>query len=240
MKRFIQLCQTGISLYPIRLLMFGVFSVFVFGILFLWTLNSTPAFMSAENGPLESLQVVFALAASVMFFNAAVRCQRCQAGFVLMGVLTGYAVARELDTVFEWLFFDDAYKVLVGVPLTLLLVVTCWRNRATLVGDGVWMSFRPPATFFAIGSLYLICVCQVIDSPAFWGKDMVLSEALPAKQMIEEFCEVFAYLLLAYAGVEGLALAFLDRGAHATSPWNACLSAVAGDMTDAFGGRKTA
>jgi hypothetical protein len=97
-----------------------------------------------------------------------------------------------------------------------IVVWAIWQDRSHMLGDWLALSKQPAVTLFAIGGIYLICVCQVLDSTAFWaGASGIMpsttSPTHPSKQMVEEFCEVFAYLLIAFSGVESMVMIFEQR-----------------------------
>jgi hypothetical protein len=121
--------------------------------------------------------------------------------------MVGYAAARESDSIFEAVFFDDAYKWLVGLPLFLVAVASLWIDRRRVVADAMWLVRQPAITLFAIGGIYLCTFCQILDRPDMWNSISSTGEATATKAMVEEFAELFAYAILAFAGIEALALA---------------------------------
>lgn len=216
MNPFILLCRAAASLYLVRLVLFGIMSFATYASIYLLATSESASFLSSENGPLESLQVALVGSASLMFFIAAIKSHTYRACLTVMGAMAGYAAAREMDTVFESLLFDDAYKYVVGLPMLAAVGWTAWHDRARLMSDWAGLSRQPAFTLFMIGGLYLICVCQALDSPAFWGEatstttaDNIASH--PTKQMVEEYCEVFAYLLIGFSGVESIVMTFAGR-----------------------------
>lgn len=216
MNQLISLCRGVLSIYVARLFLFGIFAFTIFVSIFVAATNYSASALSSENGPLELLQVGFVGSASLMLFVAALRSKSGRACLTLMGAMAGYAAAREMDSLFESLLFDDAYKYLVGLPMLAIVGWTAWKDRSHLLDDWVALSKQPVVTIYAIGGIYLFCVCQVLDSTAFWAEapGVASSETFamhPAKQMVEEFCEVFAYLLIGFAGVESIVMTFASQ-----------------------------
>tara|TARA_R110002049_G_scaffold2750_4_gene21952 strand:+ start:115134 stop:115883 length:750 start_codon:yes stop_codon:yes gene_type:complete len=203
--------RAGFASYPVRLTLFGICTFALFAVIFFATTIYPPEWLSAENGPLELLQVALIGCASVTLFFAAFKSTRGRAALTIMASLAGYASARETDSLFESLLFDDAYKYFAALPLMLVCVSAVWRDRSNLRRDFAWVMNQRCTTIFAIGGTYLFCICQILDSPAFWGgpneSDWAQSgqHAHAVKQMVEEFCEVFAYVLIGFAGVEAAA-----------------------------------
>ena len=195
----------------------GTFATFA--VIYLASKMYPPESLSAENGPLELLQVGFVGAASLMLFFAAMVSDRGRAGLTVMASLAGYATAKEMDSVFEALLFDDAYKYVAAIPLMVVATVVLWRERQNVIRDAAWLMNQRTTTMFVIAGLYLFCVCQVIDGPVFWRHDATLadsvwsgsSETQAVKQMVEEYCEVFAYAVLGFAGAEAVVMAFVNR-----------------------------
>ena len=116
-----------------------------------------------------------------------------------------------MKQIFESLMFDDAYKWVVGFPMAGLVMVAVIRDRDRLIGESIrWMS-RPPATLFAIAGIYLCFVCQFFDRPEMWTSIRNPTDAAHTKAMVEEYAELFAYLLLAFSGIESAILTRQDR-----------------------------
>ena len=177
--------------------------------------------MGAEDGPIEMAQVGLALIAAVGLFCAARWTVIGRAGLVICGALVTYAAARESDRVFETLLFDDAYKWLVGLPMVMLAAVAVFVDRRRLIGDLMWLMRHPAATLFVIAGVYLCSVCQALDRPGLWVGISNAGESAATKAMIEEYAELFAYLLLAFSGIEASIFAYrgraMDRDAESDS-----------------------
>ena len=219
MKQLFSRCCDASSLYLVRLVLFGIVSFGTYASIYFAATSKSVSALSSENGPLEMLQVGFVGSASLMLFFAALKSKSGRACLTVMGAMAGYAAAREMDSVFESLLFDDAYKFVVGLPMLAIVGWTVWQDRSHLMSDWVELSRKPVVTLFAIGGIYLFCVCQVLDSTAFWAENPGIMPAAtnathPAKQMVEEFCEVFAYLLIGFAGVESIVMTFANRQAE--------------------------
>jgi hypothetical protein len=216
MNQLVSLFRIALSIYLVRLVLFGIVSFATYVSIYLAAVQSSASALSTENGPLELLQVGFVGSASLMLLIAAVRSESGRACLTVMGAMAGYATAREMDSVFESLLFDDAYKYLVGLPLLAVVSWTVWQDRSHLMSDWVSLAKQPVVTLFAIGGIYLFCVCQILDSTAFWAETPGIIPAPtslthPAKQMVEEFCEVFAYLLIGFSGVESIVMTLPGR-----------------------------
>lgn len=192
--------------YPLRICVYGAITVALYQVVFLGVTRWGPVVMGSENGPLEIGQVVLAIIAAVLIFTAAARTRLGAISLTLGGALVAYAAARESDLWFETVFFDDAYKWFVGLPMLTLVVFTVAIHRKKLVSDLFWLLNQPASTIFAIAGIFLCAVCQTLDRPGLWGGLSASEEAAWTKAMIEEYAELFAYLLLAFAGVESVIL----------------------------------
>ena len=193
--------------FPVRLGCYAVMALGVFQGVYYGVEAFGSEFAGAENGPVENAQVLLAIVSAVCFFYAAFCMRKGRAGMIVCGAMVGYAAARESDNTFEALFFDDAYKWLVGLPLFLIALSALWIYRSRVVRDALWLVRQPAVALFAIAGIYLCTMCQVLDRPEFWSGISSQDEANATKAMIEEFAELFAYLALAFAGIEALAMA---------------------------------
>ncbi|MCM2370141.1 hypothetical protein [Aporhodopirellula aestuarii] len=193
--------------YPYRLVSFGIFSVIVYQFTYWGVTSWGVEAMGRENGLIENTQVVLATVTALCLFYAALIAKIGQAGLVACASMTGYAAAREADTFFEMFFFDDAYKWLVGLPLLLVTLVTIFRLRRTFIKESLWFMQQPAATLFVIGGVFLCGFCQILDRPDMWASAGRPEQMQPTKELMEELAELFAYLLLAYSGVETIIVA---------------------------------
>ena len=158
--------------------------------------------MSRENGPIESAQAILALIGALGLFYAAATAKVGQAALTVCGAAIAYAAARESDDLFESLLFDDAYKYLVGLPMFVLCVVVLVRKRDGIIRETLWVMQQPSATLFAIAGIYLCFVCQSYDRPGMWHAIADETQLAITKTMVEEYAELFAYLLIALCGFE--------------------------------------
>ena len=192
----------------------GIYAAFTF-VLFEVIYNAVKIYgaevVAAENGPIEMSQMVLAIVGAVALFLAARFTPAGRAGLVVCGAVVAYAAAREGDQLFETLLFDDAYKWLVGVPMLVLGTTFVVIDRKRLLGDVMWLMKHPVATLFAIAGIYLCFVCQIYDRPEMWGGLTTTTEGEATKALIEEYAELFAYVLLALSGVEAAFLAYGRR-----------------------------
>lgn len=202
--------------FPIRLAGFGC-SIAVLYALMHELIRSQGSSVGVENGVFELMQVALALVASVCFFVAARRGGTGMAALAVCGAMMAYAAARESDSWFESVFFDDAYKWLVGVPAVLVCVGAVWRHRDDFREDTLRWLNQPPATVFVIAGIYLAFVCQMLDRPGVWQDLSVASDSSTVKPVIEEAMEVFAYAAIAYSSVESILFSGVAR--VAASVW---------------------
>lgn len=200
--------------YPFRIGFYAVITLVVFQSVFLAINAYGPEVMGAENGPIEVMQVVLALIAATGLFYAAKRATVGRAGLILCAAAVTYAAARESDKLFETYLFDDAYKVLVGLPMAILVGVSLFKLRRGLLGETMWLMRQPAATLFAIAGIYLCFVCQFFDRPDLWAGITNRAEADTTKALIEEYAELFAYLLLAFSGIEATIFAKQQQAAE--------------------------
>lgn len=199
--------------YPFRIALYGLITLGVFQGVFMAIHAYGARFMGQENGPIEMTQVVLALVGAAGLFYAAAKAVKGKAGLILCGAVVSYAAARESDLFFETVFFDDAYKVMVGLPMAILVAVTFVKYRSGLVSQTLWLMRQPAATLFALAGIYLCFVCQFFDRPDLWASISQGAEAETTKALIEEYAELFAYLLLAFSGIEATIFAIGQRAA---------------------------
>ncbi len=199
--------RSFLTSYPFRLGLYGLLVVGAYQLIYLGTVAWGPARMGAENGPIESAQAVLAVIASIMLFIAAAKTKIGRAGLICCGAVVGYAAARECDVLFETLFFDDAYKYLVGLPLAVIAAIAIAVNRKTFLPETMWLARQPAATLFIVAGIFLIGVCQTLDRPAMWQEVSDPMQAAVVKGMIEEYAELFAYIVLALSSIEAVILA---------------------------------
>ena len=201
-SRFRRIAINLFAKYPVRLLLYGLIAFLLCQIVF-WGIEQQGVFVFVrENGPMEQTQTLLALLTSLCFFFAA--SQRCYGSTVLVlcGCLVGYAAARESDDLFETIFFDDAYKYLAGIPLLTIGLVVWYRNRIGFFDQAIQMLKSPAMTIFVISGIYICSICQAFDRPALWSElDWNRSTEL-TKAAVEEFAELFGYLLLSFSGIE--------------------------------------
>jgi len=110
-------------LNPDRLLIrFGLLGGLVLGLyeaIYLGVIHRGAVGVAGENGPIEIMQASFAVAGAIALFWVATHQRLGRTGIWVSGALLMYAVARESDLLFETIFFEDAYKWLVGGPLVI-------------------------------------------------------------------------------------------------------------------------
>jgi hypothetical protein len=188
--------------YPFRLGLYALATLVIFQAVF-WAIKTYGGeSLSIENGPIEMAQVFLALVAATGLFYAACHAVVGRAGLVVCGAIVTYAAARESDLLMETLLFDDAYKYLVGIPMLILCGWIVVKERQNLIGETMWLMRQPAATLFGIAGIYLCFVCQSFDRPDMWGAITNGAEVEATKAMVEEYAELFAYLLLAFSGFE--------------------------------------
>lgn len=192
---------------PWRLAAFGIATFALYQLLYLLLQGEHGVTLSAENGPVETLEGLLAVAASVLFFVAAGRTASGRSAMTVFGCAIGYAAARESDALMEHWLFDDAYKYLVGLPLAVLAVGVIYHHRSRFVRESLWLVQQPAAVLYIIAGIYLGGVCQIFDRPDLWKGIASASEAMATKATIEEFAELFAYLLFAFSAAETFILA---------------------------------
>ena len=195
--------------YPGRLVVYGAVAFVLGQVLYNALLDRGPAFIGQENGLVERMQAVLATLAAIAFFVAATKSSYGKAGLVLCGSLAGYAAGRECDQLLETYLFNDAYKYLIGVPLLITTVVVGWKYRRTMIFDSLPLARTPAITMFGIAGVYLCAVCQIFDRPEFWAGIADHDNAGATKMLVEEFAEVFGYLLITFAGLEAVIDAFM-------------------------------
>jgi len=197
--------------YPSRLTAYGVTSLAIAQLAF-WAVDRySIGFIAAENGPVEQVQVLLAVFACAAFFYAASRLPVGRTGLILCACMVGYAAARESDAWFDRVFFEDAYKYLVGVPLLAIGLAASYAGRHVVVGESLALVRTPAVTIFAIGGIYICSVCQVFDRPGFWAALHGAEGAEQIKAGVEEFSEFFGYLLLGFSGVEAIVMSIRPR-----------------------------
>ncbi len=197
--------------YPFRLALYFVITLVAVELTFAAARICGPHVVAAENGPLETAQVFLAVIGAVGLLCAARWSRIGRAAFFTCGGMLLYAAARESDRWFETLLFDDAYKWVVGLPVAVLCARVIFVQQHRWLGDAINLMRHPAATLFAVAGFYLCFVCQVLDRPDMWLEISDSQEMQTTKAMIEEFAELFAYLLLAFSGIEAAIVAHRGR-----------------------------
>ena len=203
--------------YPGRMVAYAVLTLIVGQWIYGQMQVDDPTAVGRENGPIEMMQVVAAIAAMVAFFVAAYRSHYGKAGLVLCGAMAGYAAGRECDSWFEAALFDDAYKYVVGLPMLAIAVAAGWKYRKTVLIDTLRLSRTPAITMFGIAGVYICVVCQIFDRPGFWVAIADHPAVMPTRALVEEFAEVFGYLMIAIAGGEAIIETLPEASAGETS-----------------------
>lgn len=200
-----------LSSYGLRVGVYAVITCMVFEVVYVATQTYGAKVMGAENGPIEVAQVVLALIGAAGLFYASCCAKIGRAGLVMCGAVVAYAAARESDSIFEAYLFNDAYKWLVGLPMLILVAVVVAAERHRLVADVMWLMRHPAATLFGVAGIFLCFVCQILDRPDMWVAISDAGEVEVIKALMEEYAELFAYLLLAFSGFEATVLARRGR-----------------------------
>ena len=190
--------------YPGRLVAYGLVAFILGQMLYAAVLERGWEIIGQEDGPVERTQTALAMFAAVAFFVAAKKSTYGKAGLVLCGSLAGYAAGRECDQWLETHLFNDAYKYLIGLPLLAITLVVGWKHRRTALADSIPLARTPAITMFGVAGVYLCAVCQVFDRPDFWAAIADHENVFAIKTLVEEFAEIFGYLLIAFAGVEAV------------------------------------
>lgn len=190
--------------YPGRLVAYGVMAFVLGQMLYAAVLDRGWEIIGQEDGLVERTQAALAMFGAVAFFVAAKKSTYGKAGLVLCGSLAGYAAGRECDHWLETHLFNDAYKYLIGLPLLTITLVAGWKYRRTAFVDSIPLARTPAITMFGVAGVYLCAVCQIFDRPDFWAAIADHENVLAIKMLVEEFAEVFGYLLIAFAGVEAV------------------------------------
>ncbi|KAA5545190.1 hypothetical protein FYK55_05830 [Roseiconus nitratireducens] len=192
--------------YPGRLTVYGLTAIAVCHLLFELIGRNSVDQIAHEQGLVERSQVAMAVFTCVAFFYAAAKSSTGRTGLILCACMVGYAAARESDAWFESVFFDDAYKYLVGLPLGVIALVATYLGRKRVLPESLALVPTPALTLFAIAGIYLCSVCQVLDRPDLWSELGAAKDARTTKAAVEEFAELFGYLVLAFSAVEVLVM----------------------------------
>lgn len=187
--------------YPFRLGFFGVTVGVLYHFVAEAVVSEGPS-IGREGGPIENAQAIAAALAAAMFVIAAIRTRLGVVGLATCAAVTAYAAGRESDALFETLFFDDAYKYLVGLPAVVALAFVAWRHRFTAWRETLTLLNHPAATLFILAGIYLAFVCQTLDRPLMWPQ--LTSESGENRVLIEETVELFAYLTMAFSASESI------------------------------------
>ena len=202
-----------ITSYLARLCIYGLIVLVSFQVLYVVLQNHGVRWLSAENGPLELAQVACLLFAVAAIAIAVRWTPIGRAALVGTAALLVYAAARESDQWIEAMFFEDAYQTLVGIPAAACALLVAYSERDKLLKETMLIAHKPGATLFVIGGIYLCFFCQMLDRPKFWEENGLLGSDGYRKSLVEESAELFAYLLIAFSGLEAMISAWQDRAA---------------------------
>ena len=196
--------------FPCRAAVFGLLAIAGCEGLFRMVQQHGAA-IGAENAGIETAQIVLAGLASALYLAAGGLSRRHSFAYYVGAALLVYAAGRESDQWFESMLFDDAYKIVVGIPVAIGLILAAYRHRRGLVRE-TWQSFDSrPSVLFITGGVLLVSVCQMFDRPGMWPEASYMQKCL-----IEECVELFAYGLLLFAAGEALLAAIETRRAETT------------------------
>ncbi|MEO1615151.1 MAG: hypothetical protein AAFV88_04830 [Planctomycetota bacterium] len=199
--------------YPTRLAVYAISSIAASQFVFYRIETEGLAYAGRENGPVELGQAALAVCTALLLAFAAYRL-RGRATLMIVGAcLVGYAAARECDQWFESVFFDDAYKYLVGAPLFLIAVTTLAMNPKRFLAELHETARHPMMTIFVIAGIHICGFCQILDRPGLWSELGAGSEM--TKAAVEEFAELFGYLILSFAAIEAFSAAHAEARATA-------------------------
>jgi hypothetical protein len=202
-----------ITSYPARLGLYGLIVMVAFQILYAFLQERGASWLAEENGPIELAQVACLLFAVAGLAIAARWTPIGRAALVGTAALLVYAAARESDDWIQAMFFEDAYRTLVGLPAAACALLVAYSERDKLLRETMLIAHKPGATLFAIGGIYLCVFCQMLDRPKFWEESGLLGSDGYRKSMVEESAELFAYLLIAFSALEAMISAWQDRAA---------------------------
>lgn len=166
--------------------------------------KSDSGWAGSENGPLELLQAGLAATASLLVLAAAIRQPRFIVGRTLCAAMMAYAAARESDQWFESVFFDDAYKWLVGLPAAIGFVAIAWIFRKDAFANTVELLHQSSSTMFIVAGTFLATACQMLDRPGIWYGVTDIGQQMAIKSLVEESMELFAYAAIAFACFESV------------------------------------
>jgi len=115
--------------------------------------------------------------------------------FVVFSVLALLAISRELDNFFEWLLFDNAWKI-PGAALAAFLIYYYCRHRtalhsqirAVIIARGFMLMFA--------GFSIVMGFSRLIGQKIFWQAVMQENYLRIVKRVCEESCEFVGYCLI--------------------------------------------
>lgn len=163
-----------------------------------------------ENGPVETAEAVFCLAAALGFLLAARQAPAETPCAILLAGLFFCFFIREWDELLDSLFFKDAWQVGAGLVLVLVTVYVLrhWQDILASVSEFV---ARPSFGIFISGLLVLIVFSRLFGYGPFWKTVTHGNGFRTIKRIAEEGVEQMGYCLIFISSLEYLYEAQIRR-----------------------------
>ncbi|MBI9020572.1 MAG: hypothetical protein JEZ10_04880 [Verrucomicrobia bacterium] len=163
-----------------------------------------------EIGPVEVLETVFALAATLAFLFAGRVDQNRAPCAIVLATFLFCAVIRESDYFLDVLVCRHAWKMMVA--LTLVLFAVYARSNLKAAGASL-MSFvsQPSFGILLSGLLVLVVFSRLFGYGSFWKELIEGNYYRVVKTIVEEGVELMGYFLILVSSFEYLHDAVIGR-----------------------------
>jgi hypothetical protein len=184
-----------------RLLAYAAVCGIVFEVIVRVAAAGRGEWLISENGPVEIIQFLLALGATIMFALASGRSSGMRDLLALFALAALFATARELDRVLDHAFVEGGYKY-VGVGLLSVGLVAAWRARTVLGRQLGTFARTPPAYLLFAACVTVLVYAQIVGQQRLWSALMGDAYIWQVKRAVEEVSELLGYLFLLCAAVE--------------------------------------
>lgn len=154
-----------------------------------------------ENGPVEWLEALWCSLCSLFLFLASRKSAQYARLFAVLWLLPLVATVRELDRVFDEMFFHGAWAV-PAILIVLLAYYKASRYRNTVKLEFVAFMQTQQAVFFGLGFFIVTVFAQSFGQQAVMQAVFQEHYVRSIGRFIEEVIEFLGYIILVVGSLE--------------------------------------
>ena len=187
--------------YGIRLFFYTITTALLMQSLLMLVEYNEAAFLFAENGLLEWLQITMLLLCSILLYFVARRMTEIHEAAHILFVMPLLACVRELDHIFDEYVFDGAWQM-IAMGLLVYLAYFAVSHRQHLKQQMLRILAIPSTGLLFSGFLTVMLFSRMFGQQKFWQFALDDNYIRLAARITEEGCETFGYLLLVFGCIE--------------------------------------